>query len=299
MPTNRKIFFTLFALLFCIALAPKVIAQAPIFVVDKKDILIGEKIELTIIANKNASIVIPDTIPYFEVIEKQTRDTILNNATVSKTILSFTSFDSGSFYFPALQMKLNETTSTADSFLVNVGYMPIDKQATPRDIKTIIEEDYINWDLIKWIALAVLGLILLFFIIRSLFKKKKAVSLVQNKYAYKEALLALQNVSTKNEADSITIKELHTELATILKVYYSNVDNTNVLAKTSNEVLDKLQAFKLKAEIAAQTKSALQTGDATKFAKYEPQKEENKNAIDFIKNTIDAIENIHNPKNKI
>jgi hypothetical protein len=299
MPTNRKIFFTLFALLFCIALAPKIIAQAPIFVVDKKDILIGEKIELTIIANKNASIVIPDTIPHFEVIEKQTRDTILNNATVSKTILSFTSFDSGSYFFPALQMKLNETTSTADSFLVNVGYMPIDKQATPRDIKTIIEEDYINWDLIKWIALATLGLILLFFIIRSLFKKKKEVSFVQNKNAYKEALLALQDVSTKNEADSITIKELHTELATILKVYYSNVDKTNVLSKTSSEVLDKLEAYKLKAEIAAQTKSALQTGDATKFAKYEPQKEENKNAIDFIKNTIDAIENIHNPKNKI
>jgi hypothetical protein len=299
MPTNRKIFFTLFALLFCIALATKIVAQAPIFVVDKKDILIGEKIELTIIADKNATIVIPDTIPHFEVIGKQTRDTILNNATVSKTILSFTSFDSGSFYFPALQMKLNETTSTADSFAVNVGYMPIDKEAVPRDIKTIIEEDYINWDLIKWIALAVLGLILLFFIIRSLIKKKKAISLVQNKYAYKEALLALQKLYSQNEENTISIKELHTELATILKVYYSDVDNTNVLAKTSNEVLDKLQAYKLKAEIAAQTKTALQTGDATKFAKYEPQKEENKNAIDFIKNTIDAIENIHNPKNKI
>jgi hypothetical protein len=299
MPTNRKIFFTLFTLLFCIALAPKVIAQAPIFVVDKKDILIGEKIELTIIAKKAATIIIPDTIPHFEVIEKQTRDTILNNATISKTILSFTSFDSGSYYFPALQIKMNETISTADSFVINVGYMPIDKEAIPRDIKTIIEEDYTNWNLIMWIALGVLGLVFLFFVVRSLIKKKKTVSLVQNKYAYKDALLALQKLYSQSEENSITIKELHTELATVLKVYYSDVDNTNVLAKTSNEVLDKLQAYKLKAEIAVQTKTALQTGDATKFAKYEPQKEENKNAIDFIKNTIDAIENIHNPKNKI
>jgi hypothetical protein len=297
MHTNKKIFFKLYWLLFFIALAPKIIAQAPIVVVDKKDILIGEKIELTIIANKAATIIIPDTIPHFEVIEKQTNDTILNNATISKTILSFTSFDSGSFYFPALQMKLNETTSTADSFLVNVGYMPIDKEAVPRDIKTIIEEDYIDWDLIKWIAFGLLAAIFLFFIVRILIKKKKTISFTNNKNAYKEALLALQNVDTKNETNCITIKELHTELATILKVYYSSVDNTNVLAQTSNQVLDKLAAYKLQAEIAAQTKSALQTGDATKFAKYEPQKEENKNAIDFIKNTIDAIENMHKNKN--
>jgi hypothetical protein len=297
MHTNKKIFFKLYWLLFFIALAPKIIAQAPIVVVDKKDILIGEKISIIIIANKNAAVAIPDTIPHFEIINKETRDTILNNETVSKTLLIITSFDSGAFYFPALQIKLNQATSTADSFWVNVGYMPIDKDAVPRDIKTIIEEDYIDWDLIKWIAFGLLAAIFLFFIVRILIKKKKTISFTNNKNAYKEALLALQNVDTKNETNSITIKELHTELATILKIYYSSVDNTNVLAQTSNQVLDKLAAYKLQAEIAAQTKSALQTGDATKFAKYKPQKEENKNAIDFIKNTIDAIENMHKNKN--
>jgi hypothetical protein len=292
----KKTFKIFFAIIFIIAAVSSSNAQTPKSIVNKKDILIGEKINLTIVAEKSNAVIIPDSIPHFEIITKDSRDTIINATTFVKTDITFTSFDSGAFYFPALQNKKNANAS--DSFMVNVGYMPIDKEAVPRDIKTIIEEDYTDWTLIKWIAIALLALAVLFFIIRKLVKKKKIVEQTINKNAYKDAILALQNLNNQNEENKISIKDLHTELATVLKTYYSAVDNTNVLAKTSNEVLSKLAAFKLQTEIAIQTKTALQTGDATKFAKYEPQIEENKNAIVFIKNTIDGIENIQEQKNK-
>ncbi len=292
----RITFKILFAFHFLIAFASSAYTQVPKSIVDKNDILIGEKIKLSFFSEKKNSMIIPDTIPHFEIITKDYKDTVINAVAFSKTDITFTSFDSGSFYFPAMQNNAN--TIASDSFLVNVGYMPLDKDSVPRDIKTIIEEEYTDWTLVKWIAIILLSLVILFFIIRALFKKKKAVAYSSNKNAYKEAILALQNLNIKTEENKISIKELHTELATILKTYYSGVDNTNVLAKTSNEVLDKLEAFKLQAEIAAQTKTALQTGDAAKFAKYNPELKENKNAIVFIKNTIDGIENIQQQKNK-
>lgn len=292
----RRTFKIFFAIIFFIAVATCANAQALKSIVDKNDILIGEKINLTIVAEKTNAVNIPDSILHFDIITKYSRDTVINEVTFVKTDIIFTSFDSGAFYFPALQNKNNAIAS--DSFLVNVGYMPIDKEAVPRDIKTIVEIDYTDWALVKWMAIALLSLIILFFIFRKLFKKKKVFEQTTNKNGYKEAILALQNLNNKNEENKISINELHTELAIILKTYYSAVDNTNILSKTSNEVLSKLASFKLQAEIATQTKAALQTGDATKFAKYEPQIEENKNAIVFIKNTIDGIENIQQQKNK-
>lgn len=297
MKSYYKIFFKFYALLFFIAFTLSAMAQIPKAIIDKNNILIGEKINLTIFSEKTNGITIPDSIPHFDVITKENRDTTINANPLITTEIVFTSFDSGAFYFPALQNKIN--TIASDSFIVNVGYMPIDKEAVPRDIKTIIETNYTDWTFLKWIALALLSLLALFFIFRKIFKKKIVSTLPTNKNAYKEAVLALQNLTSQNEENKISIKELHTELATILKIYYSEIDKTNVLAKTSNEVLDKLEAYKLQAEIATQTKTALQTGDATKFAKYEPLIAENNNAITFIKNTIDGIENIHLQKNKI
>lgn len=267
-------------------------AQVATISVDKKDILIGEKIILSIISDKQNGILVPDTIPHFEIITKEFKDTTVIGTTFIKTNICFTSFDSGVYNFPVLYNKKNEMVS--DSFLVNVGYMPIDKDAKPRDIKNIIEVDYINYNIIKWVCIALGVILFLALVLIIFFSKRKKAIIQQNKNAYKEALNALQNLHNKNEEQKISVKELHTSLATIFKTYYSAVGDSNMLAKTSNEVLQKLDTIKLQAEIAVQTKTALETGDATKFAQYQPLVEENKNAISFIKNTIDGIENLKN-----
>lgn len=298
MHSTNKIFLKCTTIIFFVALFHIAKAQVSSFTVDNKDILIGEKITLAFITQNTIVVSIPDSIPHFEIKTKDTRDTLVNNLPFLKTEITFTSFDSGSFYFPAIQNKINSAANVTDSFLVNVGYMPIDKGAKPRDIKSIIEINYFNWTMLVWIGVGLLSLMLLLFVVRKIFKKENAKIITLNKNAYKEAVLALQNLNNLNAENKISIKELHTTLATILKTYYSNIDNSNMLAKTSSEVLQKLDVYKLQAEIATQAKTALETGDATKFANYIPQLQENKNAINFIQNTIDGIENIQQQKTK-
>ena len=298
----KKIFTVM--LLLCVCLHEGVYAQEVFQNVDRKDILIGEKIRLTLILDAtkdSANVSIPDSIPHFEIINKQVKDSITGALKLKITEIDFTSFDSGSFNFPSLLCNDGKDLqlATTDSFAVNVGYMQTDKEGQPRDIKTIIDEDYTNWFLIGLLALGFLILLILFFLYLKLRRKlsSKSTLIKINKTAYQNALKELQNLRSLNEQNKIEIKDLHTSLANVLKVYYSEVDRTNILTKTTNEVLDKLNAYKLKAEVTAQTKEALQTGDATKFAKYEPLKLENEEAINYIQKTIEEIETLRNKKN--
>ena len=265
--------------------------------IDKKNILIGEKIRLTFILDvtkDSATVALPDSIPHFEIIEKKVKDSIAGGLKLKITTIDFTSFDSGTFVFPSLVCEGSKAVqlATTDSFAVNVGYMPMDKDAKPRDIKTIVEVDYTNWFLIKFICFTVLAFMLLIFIIWYIIKKLKRAKEIStpNKVAYKNAMKAIENLRNLNEQQKIEIKELHTSLANILKTYYGAIDNSNALSKTTNELLDKLNIYKIKATTAAQAKEALFTGDATKFAKYQPVKLENEEAINFIQNTIEEIE---------
>ena len=290
---------------FLVVIIPSAVAQSPKVFVSNKNILIGEQIRITIVKQKSPNdstlnFIIPDSIPHFDIISKNTKDTVIESLLMLKTEIDFTSFDSGSFYFPALEYKKSSSYLSAktDSFLVNVGYMPIEKDAKPRDIKTIIEVDYTNWFLIKMVTIAILLLLLLLFIVVLVIKNanKKVNKITINKNSYQEAMKAIEKNRVLNEENKIGITALHTSLASILKVYYSEVDKSNILAKTTTEVLDKLDTYKVKAAIAKQAKEALQTGDTTKFANYIPLKIENEEAINFIQNTIQEIEDLRTIK---
>ncbi len=108
---------------------------------------------------------------------------------------------------------------------------------------------------------------------------------------------ALEQLRKANEGGEMPIKEYHTKLADVLKIYYSKASRQNVLNKTTEEILTKLKSHQLHAETALQTGEALQTGDAAKFAKYHPSFTENELALNYLKNTIEEIEKLRHTKN--
>ncbi len=283
-------------------------AQAISTTVDKREILIGEQITYNLnidlpSADYKIDIAIPDSLEHFDVVEKTGGNINNTNGKYAwQQKIVFTSFDSGSFAFPSFLFRINHLNTVSqnlstDSILINVGYMPIDKEGNPRDIKTILEVEYFNW---LWIIIgaAVLAfLIFLFFLIRYLRRNKKQLPALYNQNAFKEAMQALEQLRKANETGSIPVKEYHTKLADVLKIYYSKASRQNVLNKTTEEILIKLKAHELNAETALQTGEALQTGDATKFAKYHPSFTENELALNYLKNTIEEIEKLRHTKN--
>jgi hypothetical protein len=207
----------------------------------------------------------------------------------------FTSFDSGSWSFPPVSYRINHLNTssqplTTDSFTVNVGYMPIDEGAKPRDIKTIIEVSFFDWFWV-WVGGGILLLLILIFVLYRYFKKRKKAGPAQSSIgAYVEAMKKLAALKKANEEQSLSLKEYHTALADVLKTYYTKAVHGNLLNKTSAEILDKLKSHELQAETRLHTAEALQTGDAVKFAKYHATFTENEAALNYLKSVIDEIE---------
>ena len=269
--------------------------------VDKNTILIGERITYTLTVGLpspeyTVSINIPDSIAHFEILEKNGgngKDQSGNNVWQQRIV--FTSFDSGSYTFPGLLYRINHLntasqTLTTSPLKIEVGYMPLDKGGIPRDIKSILNVEFIDWFWVYVAAGILLLLLLLFLLWRYLKKKKTIVVPVSSKGAYEEAMIALEDLKRANEQRSLGVKEYHTKLADVLRNYYGRTVNQNFSNKTTQEILLKLKSHELKAETASQATEALATGDAVKFAKYNSSYTENEAALNYLKTAIEEIE---------
>lgn len=294
----KKIFIA-FSFLFCVLAA---FGQSVQTSVSKKDILIGEPISYIMqinlpSADYKVSINIPDSIPHFDIIQKSGGNGIdkKGNAVWQQTIV-FTSFDSGSWLFPAFSYRINRMNTTSqllntDTFRVNVGYMALDKGGNPRDINPVIEVNYFDWFWV-WVGAGIFLLLILGYILYRYFKKRKNKLPPDSKIgAYDEAMSELKVLENANQQHSLPVKEFHTRLADVLRIYYNRSEHQDISGKTTNEILSKLRSHELKAETQSQLAEALQTGDAVKYAKYNSTFTENDAALTYLKNTIDELEN--------
>ena len=276
-------------------------SQAVRSTVDKKDILIGERITSVLTvdlpsAEYSVNLIVPDSIPHFEILQKNGGNGKTQaGADVWQYTIIFTSFDSGTFTFPGLAYRISHLNTASqllstDQIKVNVGYMALDSGEQPRDIKTIIEVAYTDY---FWVIIGI-GILLLFILLYFLyryFKKKKKTPVAQSsKGAYEEAMQALTELRKLNEQGGVVVKEYHTKLADVLRNYYGKTFNQNYQNKTTQEILAKLKSHELNAETATHATEALATGDAVKFAKYHPSFTENEAALNYLKTVIEEIE---------
>ncbi len=286
-----KIFFNSILLFFSYA----VFSQSATLLVDKKDILIGEQINIKIQIPNNANnkiiIYIPDSIAHFDVLLKKNIDTItISENKFWQQNITITSFDSGQWTFPPLKYQAADSNYFTDSFRINVGYMPIDSGALARNIKTIIVVKVFNW-LWVYVAMAILfGLIVSYFLYHYINNKKSSIKNKRKINAYKFALAELEKLEMQHKKSTLSVTEYHSSLSTIFKTYCSHVSLQSFSNSTTNQVLVKLNSYELQATTMEQTSQALLTGDSAKFAKYNPSFSENETALQFLKNTITEIE---------
>lgn len=272
-------------------------------ITDKKDILIGEQIRLTLKAPMDGLtkwIVLPDSIPHFEIVEVARPDTI-NFKDDSKTIqqtITITSFDSGSWTFPPLPVEFagaagdSSRKLNTDPVYVNVGYAPADSTNQLRDIKPIIKVSVIDYFWI-YIAAGLLLLLLIAFLLYRYFKKKKqdAPATPHSKLSpFDEAMAELKNLGRYNLNDTVQIKQYHIKLADIFKNYLGRKQGKNLFNKTAGDLLANMKDISLSTENISALATALRCTDAVKFAKYLPLPDQSEDALQKIKEIITVTE---------
>jgi hypothetical protein len=268
--------------------------------IDKNRILIGEHIRYEIKLNLASSSYkvnfgIPDSIPHFDIIEQNKYDTVDEHGiyTLRQTIL-FTSFDSGIWKLPAFPVTISYPNKAAvkalsDSVLIQVGYSPADSTNELRDIKPVMEVFVVDRTWI-YIAIGMLLLIILSILLYRYFKKrKKKIPPVfnSNLSAYAEAMKALNQLQQSGNSDP---KVFHTSLGEVFKKYYSRKTNQNLMTSTTGDILVLLASHSNAPEIVSGTAEALRSGDAAKFAKYQPSASENNQSLLQVKQAIEHLE---------
>ena len=257
--------------------------------VDQNSILIGEPIRLTIevdIPEKEPiRFFSPDSIPHFELLQKTKIDTInTDNGTKIISVLSITSFDSGHWVIPSF---IYTNKIKTDTIPVDVGFSPFDPAQDYHDIKDIIE---VNPEKKKqpWWYAAAGSVLLLIIIIYLLLKKKPKPKAIPPVFinAYEEAMKELEKI--KNE--KMDVKQYYSKLTDIFRLYIFRKKGIQSLQKTTDDLVIQLKSINLSKEQFDQLAQALRLSDFVKFAKYQPEKMNDVNALHTITESIMNIE---------
>lgn len=280
---------TLFFLFSLSAFGQKVTVTASS---DKDKIVIGEQIRLTLEAVVPREEVIDwpriDSITHFEVLNASKLDSQLSGEELMlKQTLTLTSWDSGRWQIPAFAIAGSKRTKP---IVIDVGYSPFDRNQPYHDIKDIIDVDrprvtYWYWYLI--------GAVLLIVFLLLLFppKKKKPVvtTFVPDEGIYKQSLTRLEKLKATADGDP---KVFHTELVDIFREYLLKRKGIQSYSKTTDDLGVQLGQLPMPKPVYNSLLQTLRLSDLVKFARFQPTVDENRTAVDIIKQSITTIEDL-------
>lgn len=284
------------------AVAQSVTVEAKI---DSLQILIGEqaKIQLQVAMDAKQRAVFPaytDTlIRGVEVVETAKPDTQYLNDRQRLLITqeyTVTSFDSALYYLPPMVVTVDDKEYKSRALALKVYSMPVDTLHPDQFFgqKTVMKapfawEDWYGLIGCSFLALPLLAL-LIYFIIRIRDNKPiiRKIKVEPKLPPHQAAMQEIERIKTEKVWQKGRPKEYYTELTDTLRTYIKDRFGFNALEMTSSEIIDKLMEMNDK-EAIADLKELFQTADLVKFAKHDPQMNENDanliNAIDFINET--------------
>lgn len=283
---------------FLFSLAQQVSVRAS---VDRNEILIGEPIRLqleaSLPAGTDAKWFSLDTLPHFEFISVGKIDTAekINSINLSQ-VLTVTSFDSGQWTIPPLEMMVNGKYYLTDSFPVSVAYSDYDPSQPYHDIKDIIEIEnpytgYINW------ALAALTIISLLAVVY--FLRKRSVQPIQPTVSkgvklapYDQAIQLLDELKQQQLPEKGQVKLYYTRLNDILRTFLENKMMMPTMQKTNDQLIVQIKDIGLQNDSFVALAQALRMSDAVKFAKYVPETADNEKSFNDVKGSIHSLNNI-------
>lgn len=286
-----KLFLLYISFLFSAfaTMAQDIVVKATI---DRDNILIGEPIQLqleaSVPAGANIKWFTTDTIPHFELIEKNKIDSSKSGS--YKQTLTITSFDSGRVVIPAFNLEYNGKSYLTDSLAVVVSYSDFDPKKDYNDIKDIIEvKEGVNY--LTWILLAA-GILLILLLIRYLRKRRHKKPIASAQVFSKlspldEALQALDELKQQ----SLEEKKFYTSLNDIIRWFVYRKTGVAAMQKTNDEFILQIEKLGMQQEDFVALAQTLRLCDVVKFAKFIPSKEDKEHSLRVIRSSVQIINN--------
>lgn len=266
--------------------------------VNKRQILIGEQITLTLTAdipeNEPIGFFNVDSIPHFEFIIKPPADTSnTNSGTRIVQEMVITSFDSGRYVIPSFQLAPGIAT---DSIPIDISYTPgFDPKKPYHDIKDVLDVEVpkkpIPW---WWWAIGGGGLLLLALLIYLLRRKQPKAAIVKTEApvnAYEEAIRQMEQLQRNKPA----VKEYYSQMVDVFRQYVFRRKNIHSLQKTTDDLVVQLKEIGLDKNNFDQLSQALRLSDWVKFAKYQPAGNDDDGFYQAIRESIISIEKNSSP----
>lgn len=283
--------------------------------IDTNSILIGDQINYTITVNvpTNYGVNFPvftdklsdniDIVAQYNIDSNYSQDKRI--IALSKRVI-ITSFDSGSFVIPSFAVQFIKPSDTniyemySDSLLLNVNTLAVDTNLAIRDIKAPLNAYFTFADFLPYIigGLAFIAIVILSVYFYQKYKRKKN-NIVQIKKPkippYKKALQDFESLRQKKLWQNDRIKEYHSELTDILRIYFENQLKIQALEKTTDEILEAFEKQNSDKRLYQMLSGILTLADLVKFAKQSPLPDQHdlslQNAIEIVNITSQNTKN--------
>jgi hypothetical protein len=258
--------------------------------------LIGDQQKYSIIADQDKDWKLD--FPFFgdtliekvEILERNVDTVYMDNRLIRVTHeYLITSFDSGFYVIPQQKIKIQfnqlEDSVLTDELFLFVNTFQIDSIQGIVDIKPPKEAPVTFKEVLPWlftvlgILVAILGMI---WVYRRYFKKEKSsIQTFERKILpHVLALDAMEELKRKKLWQQGKVKDFHSELTEILRRYLENRFQVQALEQTSDEIIESFQTIHLLnyAQLE-QLKEVLILADYVKFAKLEPEPDQNEKSF--------------------
>jgi len=312
---ERRIFFNIGILILSgvnTLFAQKLLVETSI---DTNIITIGDQIGLNYTLEKKKDLV--TKLPSFsdiltkgvEIIGESVIDSFLIKDDLLRINinLTITSFDTGLYYLPPQSIIFNDE-GFSDTLLSRATYLmvkgvPIDTTYTVRDIKGVEKMPLTLFEGILYsgilLLIAAIAFLIFYYLKRRKQEKPFFKPLKPEEPAYITALRELDKLKAQKLWQQKQVKEYYTRITFIIRWYIEKRFSLAALEHTSDEVLIHIKKFDIDDINYSNLESLLNLADLVKFAKGEPDPEENilhlDNAYDFIKKTKETTSEVEIP----
>ncbi len=285
---------------------------------NKKEIIIGDRVNLSLTISENAGkdIIFPkfdkNIIPGIEIISRSGIKKTDNG--YLKQTYEITSFEDSLFLFKGFKFIVDGDTLTTNPLRLKVSYFKPDsaflakidtaQQFKIADIKAPKKAPVTFKEFIQrfgwYILIAVVTGILIFLTIRFLKKRKsknKQVFAVKEKPeipAHIKAIERINNLKIKELHKKDDLKPFYTELSNIIRLYIEERFNIPALESVTSEIINNFSKTEFSnTGLDEKLRELLSLSDTVKFAKNKPEEHENEimfeYALSFINNTTEKI----------
>lgn len=299
-------------------LAAALVAQMSLFaqdvrvraVLDTTALRIGEQTALRLSIEHAPGVVVQfpfiadSLVSRVEVVDRTAIDSSQqgNGSVLERQSFTITSFEEGLYDLPALTFTYRKPNDPAEYIIqtqtialavtgVPLAQNPDSSGTAPenkeniRDIKPPLSVPRTFMEVAPYLAVALAvvgGIIWAIWYIR---KRRKnaptavAIKNVPQRPAYEIAMEALDRLREERLWQSGAVKEYHTRLTDILRLYVEDTFHVTTLEATTDEILTELRTTSCPPGTIEMLRSVLEKADMVKFARYEPLADENERSI--------------------